>query len=148
MSRSERVAQADRESDRVILVIEDDPATRSIETIVLEDGGFTVVQANTGEVGIRLAREHRPGVILLDLALPRMSGFDVLNSLKSASSTAHIPVVVLSSYASLVENCAERGASGWLQKPFSRDELLSQVRRLLRPRVAPTPVVRLAPRSR
>jgi DNA-binding response OmpR family regulator len=134
MSSRDRTAQADSESDRLVLVIEDDPATRSIETIVLEDGGFAVVQASTGEVGIRLAQEHRPSVILLDLALPRMSGFDVLNTLKSASSTAHIPVVVVSAYASLVNNCAERGASGWVQKPFGRDELLAGVQSVLSPR--------------
>jgi DNA-binding response OmpR family regulator len=98
---------------------------------VLEDGGFTVIQAKTGEAGLRLAQEHRPGAIVLDLALPGMSGFDVLNSLKSASSTAHIPVLVVSAYASLVENCAQRGANGWLQKPFNRNELLAEVRRVL-----------------
>jgi CheY-like chemotaxis protein len=127
------VARADSESAAIILVVEDDPATRSIETIVLEDGGFRVLQANTGEAGIRLAQEHRPSVILLDLALPKMSGFDVLNSLKSAPSTAHIPVLVVSAYARLVDNCAERGASGWVQKPFSRDQLLSGVRSVLCP---------------
>jgi DNA-binding response OmpR family regulator len=127
MSSRQRAAQADTDSDGVVLVVEDDPTTRGFETIVLEDGGFTVLQASTGEIGMRLAQEHRPGVILLDLALPRMSGFDVLNRLKSASSTAHIPVLVVSAYASLVEDCAERGASGWIQKPFSRDQLLREL---------------------
>jgi DNA-binding response OmpR family regulator len=133
MCRTELMPRAGSAAVALVLVVEDDPATRSIETIVLEDGGFTVIQANSGEAGLRLAQEHRPSVILLDLALPRMSGFDVLNSLKSASSTAHIPVLVVSAYAGLVDNCAERGASGWVQKPFSRDELLSRVRRVLCP---------------
>jgi DNA-binding response OmpR family regulator len=133
MCRTELKPRAGSAAVALVLVVEDDPATRSIETIVLEDGGFTVIQANSGEAGLRLAQEHRPGAIVLDLALPGMSGFDVLNRLKSASSTAHIPVLVVSAYASLVDNCAERGASGWVQKPFSRDELLSRVRRVLCP---------------
>jgi DNA-binding response OmpR family regulator len=130
------VARVDSESDTVVLVVEDDPATRGIETIVLEDGGFTVIQAKSGEAGLRLAQEHRPGAIVLDLALPGMSGFDVLNSLKSASCTAHIPVLVVSAYASLVDNCEQRGANGWLQKPFNRNELLAEVRRVLCPSAA------------
>jgi CheY-like chemotaxis protein len=64
----------------------------------------------------------------LDLALPTASGFDVLKTLKGTSDTAKIPVVLISAYANLVENCTARGASGCVQKPFDIDDLVSEVR--------------------
>jgi len=67
----------------------------------------------------------------LDLALPTASGFDVLKTLKGASDTAPIPVVLISAYANLVGDCATRGASGCVQKPFDIDELVAEVRRAL-----------------
>ena len=113
------------------LIVEDDPATRALEEIVLEADGFAVLTAGNGEEGIRLAREYCPAVILLDLALPGASGFDVLKTLKGASDTAQIPVLLISAYANLVEDCATRGASGCVQKPFDIDELVAEVRRAL-----------------
>jgi DNA-binding response OmpR family regulator len=67
----------------------------------------------------------------LDLALPRASGFEVLKTLKGASDTARIPVVLISAYANVVEDSATRGASGCVQKPFDIDELVAEVRRAL-----------------
>lgn len=113
------------------LIVEDDPATRALEEILLEADGFAVLTARNGEEGIRLARERCPSVILLDLALPSASGFDVLKILKGASDTAQIPVVLISAYANLVEDCVTRGASGCVQKPFDIDELVAEVRRAL-----------------
>src|SRR5436309_6756633 len=105
------MAQA-RTNATLALIVEDDPATRTLEEIVLEADGFAVLTAKNGEEGIRLARDRRPAVILLDLALPTASGFDVLKDLKGTSDTAEIPVVLISAYANLVENCTARGASG------------------------------------
>jgi DNA-binding response OmpR family regulator len=113
------------------LIVEDDPATRVLEEILLEADGFAVLTARNGEEGIRLARERCPAVILVDLALPSASGFDVLKTLKDASDTAQIPVVLISAYAHLVEGCATCGASGCVQKPFDIDELVAEVRRAL-----------------
>jgi DNA-binding response OmpR family regulator len=113
------------------LIVEDDPATRVLEEILLEADGFAVLTARNGEEGIRLARERCPAVILLDLALPTASGFAVLKALKGASDTAPVPVVVISAYANLVQDCAARGASGCVQKPFDIDELVAEVRRAL-----------------
>ncbi len=122
------------------LIVEDDPDTRALEAAVLEDDGFTVLTARNAEEGIRLAREWRPAVILLDLALPTASGFDVLKSLKSTPATVNIPVVLISAYAMLVDNCATRGASACVQKPFDIDDLVSQVRRVLKTAVDQQPL--------
>ena len=113
---------------RTPALIVDDPATRTLEEAVLEADGFAVLTANNGEEGIHLAYERRPAVILLDLALPRASGFDVLATLKSSPATVNIPVVVISAYTMLVENCVSRGAATCVQKPFDIDDLVMQVR--------------------
>jgi DNA-binding response OmpR family regulator len=113
------------------LIVEDDPATRALEEVLLEADGFAVLTAKNGEEGIRLAIERSPEVILLDLALPSTSGFDVLNTLKGDPTTAQIPVVLISAYANLVDDCATRGASGCVQKPFDIDEFVAEVRRAL-----------------
>jgi CheY-like chemotaxis protein len=114
------------------LIVEDDPATRALEEEVLEADGFAVLTARNGDDGIRLACERRPAVILLDLALPTASGFDVLEALKSSPATMNIPVVVISAYVMLVENCVSRGASACVQKPFDIDDLVMQVRQALK----------------
>lgn len=116
----------------VALVVEDDPATRSLETDILEDSGFVVLQARNGEDALRLAQERQPSVVLLDLALPTASGFDVLRSLRSRPATAQIPVVLVSAYAGLVEDCDRRGADACVQKPFDVDALVAQVHGVVR----------------
>jgi DNA-binding response OmpR family regulator len=99
--------------------------------MLLEADGFAVLTAKNGEEGIRLAIERSPEVILLDLALPTASGFDVLKTLKGEPDTAQIPIVLISAYANLVDNCVARGASGYVQKPFDIDEFVAEVRRAL-----------------
>ncbi len=115
------------------LVVEDDPETRALETDVLKAGGFNVLQARNGEDALRLAQERRPGVVLLDIALPTLSGFDVLCTLKSRPATAQISIVLVSAYAGLVEDCKHRGADACVEKPFDIDELLAHVRGVLSP---------------
>jgi CheY-like chemotaxis protein len=114
------------------LIVEDDPATRALEAEILEADGLDVLTAKNGEEGIRLAYERRPVVILLDLALPTVSGFDVLKTLKSSPATVNIPVVVISAYAMLVQNGVPRGAAACMQKPFDIDDLVSHVRQALK----------------
>ena len=99
------------------LVVEDDPETRALETDVLKAGGFNVLQARNGEDALRLAQERRPGVVLLDIALPTSSGFDVLCTLKSRPATArsrsswsaHTPVLSrIASTAAPTHACRSR----------------------------------------
>src|SRR5216683_910934 len=87
---------------RTVLVIEDDPWTRTITTALLAGEGFAVVEAKNGEEGLTLAREHSPDAVLLDLALPTKSGLEVLRELKSDRRTEDIPVIVVSAYGTLM----------------------------------------------
>src|SRR5207342_2433691 len=86
---------------KTVLVIEDDPWTRTITTALLAGEGFAVVEAKNGEEGLTLARQHTPDAVLLDLALPTKSGLDVLRELKSDDATAAIPVIIVSAYGML-----------------------------------------------
>ena len=85
---------------KTVLVIEDDPWTRTITTALLAGEGFAVVEAKNGEEGLSLARQHAPDAVLLDLALPTKSGLEVLRELKGDVATDAIPVIVVSAYGS------------------------------------------------
>ena len=80
---------------RTLLVVDDDPAVRELVTAVMEASAWTVLTAENGRAGVALARASRPSVVLLDLLMPDMDGFAVLEALQSEPTTAAIPIVVL-----------------------------------------------------
>jgi CheY-like chemotaxis protein len=114
---------------KTVLVIEDDPWTRTITTALLAGEGFAVVEAKNGEEGLNMARRHAPDAILLDLALPTKSGLEVLRELKGDDSTDAIPVIIVSAYGSLMNEQDAHQAVGVIQKPFDYDDLVGQVER-------------------
>ena len=114
---------------KTVLVIEDDPWTRTITTALLAGEGFAVVEAKNGEEGLKLARAHSPSAILLDLALPTKSGLDVLRELKGDPPTRDIPVIIVSAYGTLMNETDAHHATGVIQKPFDYDDLVGQVER-------------------
>lgn len=114
---------------KTVLVIEDDPWTRTITTALLAGEGFGVIEAKNGEEGLKLAREHTPDAILLDLALPTKSGLEVLRELKGETRTREIPVIVVSAYGTLMSEQDAHQAVGVIQKPFDYDDLVGQVDR-------------------
>jgi CheY-like chemotaxis protein len=117
---------------KTVLVIEDDPWTRTITTALLAGEGFGVVEAKNGEEGLLQARTHAPDAILLDLALPTKSGLEVLRELKSEPLTEEIPVIVVSAYGALMSDDDAQHAAGVIQKPFDYDDLVGQVSRATR----------------
>ena len=114
---------------KTVLVIEDDPWTRTITTALLAGEGFAVVEAKNGEEGLWHAAHHAPDVVLLDLALPTKSGLEVLRELKGSRATQHIPVIIVSAYGTLMNEQDAHQAAGVIQKPFDYDDLVSQVER-------------------
>ena len=80
-----------------ILLAEDSRMLRTAATSVLEDSGFKVYGAADGEQALSLAREHHPDLVLLDLILPKLQGFEVLQQLRQAPETSQIPVIILTS---------------------------------------------------
>lgn len=101
-----------------VLVAEDDRFIRRIAEMALERQGFTVLTAEDGESALRQVRESTPDVVLLDLIMPKVQGFEVLRRLKQDPATAGVPVIILSSLGQEadVQRALAAGAAGYLVK--------------------------------
>jgi DNA-binding response OmpR family regulator len=117
-------------------VIEDDDTLRNTLEIGLEGEGYRVLKAANGREGIRLAGDERPDLVLLDVTLPGVNGFDVCRELRSKGFGA--PIIMVTGRAEEVDRVVglEIGADDYLTKPFGRRELLARIRVHLR-RTAP-----------
>ena len=112
-----------------VLVIEDDTWLRSLLSDLLPAEGYAFEEASNGAAGVRLAKEHRPDAVLLDLAMPEVSGDEVLRALKSDRSTADIPIIVASAYAGRLRGSEIRYTEGVIQKPFDLGDLVAHIER-------------------
>jgi CheY-like chemotaxis protein len=100
-----------------VLLVEDSKFLRMATERALTNAGFEVVSASDGAEGLRLARQHLPAVVLLDMMLPKVSGPDVLKALKADSAMAKIPVMVLTSLSAKNAAALEKdGAAGFFEK--------------------------------
>ncbi|MEL7034688.1 MAG: response regulator [Cyanobacteria bacterium J06592_8] len=112
-----------------ILVIEDESDVREIVLDILEAEDFSVMGAKNGEEGVRLAQEHLPDLVICDVMMPEMDGYDVLKALRENKKTSTIPFVFLTAKATR-ENLRQGmnlGADDYLTKPFSRKDLLGAI---------------------
>ena len=124
--------------DKCVLIIDDDQWIAMSTTMVLEAEGFTVHSALSGPEGIEKARLVQPGVILLDIMMPGMDGWETLERLKADRQCAPIPVIVFTAreHREGRSKAAERGAVEYFRKPFRPDSLVQTIRRHLE--AAPT----------
>ncbi len=101
-----------------ILLVEDEPTLQKTLSLALSQEGFEVKNALDGEVGLTMASEEKPALILLDLILPKMDGFEVLTELKKRDATKEIPVIVLTNLESVqdIEKALSLGATTYLVK--------------------------------
>jgi two-component system, OmpR family, alkaline phosphatase synthesis response regulator PhoP len=114
-----------------ILFVEDESALQKTFGEVLMQEGYQVISAMDGEEGLRLAQTEKPDLILLDLVLPKLHGFEVLKKLKEDSSTEDIPVIVLTNLESTgdVEKAVELGATTYLVKAnYDLEDVLKKVK--------------------
>ena len=119
-----------------ILAVEDEDDIRELIRFNLEKEGFAVTAVATGEEGLRLAAAEVPDLILLDLMLPGIGGFDVCRALKREPRTAGVPVVMLTAKGEEADIVAglELGAEDYIVKPFSPKVLAARIRNVLRRR--------------
>ncbi len=117
---------------RRVLVVEDDPSIAFGLRINLEGEGYVVLAADDGEKGLELARLERPDLLILDVMLPRLNGFQVLQAIRREGLT--MPIIVLSARTAEMDKITglELGAEDYVAKPFSLAELLARVRAALR----------------
>ncbi len=116
-----------------ILVVDDEPPIREILKFQLENAGFVVTCAGDGQEGLERTSTDLPDLVLLDLMIPQMDGYEVCRRIKSAYGTRHIPVIILTARGDLDEKLKglENGANDYITKPFSMPELLMRVRNVL-----------------
>jgi two-component system cell cycle response regulator DivK len=112
--------------DQPILLIEDNAQNRYLTTYLLEQHGYHIVSAADGESGITAAVECNPVMILLDIQLPLMDGYEVARSLRRLPQLTTTPIVAVTSYAMPVdrERALEAGCSGYIEKPIDPDTFL------------------------
>ncbi len=119
---------------KTILFIEDESALQKTIGEVLKQEGYELISALNGEIGLRLAKEKKPDLILLDLVLPKMNGFDVLKKLKENSDTKNIPVIVLTNLEAMddIDKAIELGATTYLVKAqYTLEEVIEKVKKVL-----------------
>ena len=126
------------QSERFILAVDDDPDVRATIKRVLERDLHHIIEAPDGQSALRLAREHRPDVIILDVSLPDINGFELCTMLRGMPFVNDTPILFLSVHqnAQAVARALDCGGDDYMRKPFATRELTARVRALLR-RTAP-----------
>lgn len=116
-----------------ILVVEDQEDNRRILRDLLGSAGFALIEATTGDEGVRLAAIERPDLILMDVQMPVLDGHEATRQIKAQPELRHIPIVVVTSYALSGDaaKAKDAGADAYVAKPFSPRALLAQIRQLL-----------------
>ncbi len=112
-----------------ILIIEDNSQNRYLVTFLLEQRGHQVVQAENGPLGIELAQQLQPELILLDIQLPGMDGYAVARSLRQNPRLREVPIVAVTSYAMVGdrERVLAAGCSGYIEKPIVPETFVSEI---------------------
>ncbi len=119
--------------NKQILVVEDHEDNRRILRDLLTSAGCEVIEAVTGEDGITLAESRRPALILMDLRLPVLDGYEATRRIKANPTLSRIPIIAVSSYALSGDDVQafEAGCDAFISKPFSPRELLAKIREYL-----------------
>ncbi len=117
----------------VILIVEDDPVNLKLVRDLLQVSGYTTIEATDGKQAVKLAKTRKPDLILMDIQMPVMDGFEATRILKADATTRNIPVLVLTSHAMKkdIERIHKAGVDGYLTKPFDIRELLKMVAKYL-----------------
>jgi two-component system cell cycle response regulator DivK len=119
--------------EQTILLVEDNADNQEIYRIILIHHGYTVLQAWDGERGVKMARDHGPDLILMDLTMPFIDGLAATRMLKDDPATAAIPVIALTAHATADDRtaAAAAGCDSFLSKPVEPAKVAAEVRRVL-----------------
>jgi two-component system cell cycle response regulator DivK len=116
---------------RTVLYVEDNEFNRKIVRQLLARTSYQLMEAVDGESGVAMAAEHPPDLVLMDVQLPKLSGLEATRAIRSDPRTAHVPVIVVTSFALSGDEskAMAAGASAYLAKPYSPRELMALIRR-------------------
>ena len=116
-----------------VLLVEDTEDNRQIIRDLLTKAGYEMIEALDGEAGVAMAVEHRPDLILMDIQLPLLNGYEATRRIKANPALKHVPIIAVTSYALSGDEAKARaaGCDGYVAKPFSPRVLLAKVREYL-----------------
>jgi two-component system, cell cycle response regulator DivK len=116
-----------------ILLVEDNEDNQTVYRTILEHFGYEVIEAMDGETGVRLAREQKPDLILMDVSIPLMDGWEATRILKGDEATRDIPIIALTAHALASDRARaeEVGCDGYLAKPVEPRKVVEEVARML-----------------
>jgi DNA-binding response OmpR family regulator len=117
----------------VVLAADDDEDILELIAFRLERSGYTVLRARDGEEALRVARETRPDLAVLDVMMPKLDGFELTRRLRADEATSKMPIILLTARAqdADVQTGFEAGADDYIRKPFSPQELRARVQAIL-----------------
>lgn len=117
-----------------ILIVEDDPDIMRVLQHSLKTAGFQVVPAYGGEDAIRKVALHKPDLVLTDLSMPKVSGVEVIEAIKTDPDTQHIPVIAVTAHVwdGIAQSAGQVGCDGFISKPFSAKQVVQEVYRHLK----------------
>jgi excisionase family DNA binding protein len=120
-------------SGPIVLIVDDDERLREYVRVNLEMEGYTVHEAGSAEEGMKVLDELRPDLVLLDVMMPKVDGWEMLQLMHERHGVGSIPVVMFSGKVdeAVADEAAERGAQGFIGKPFDPQELITQTKQLL-----------------
>ncbi len=123
-----------------ILLVEDNEANRYLATFLLENSGYSVVHAANGREGVIAAQNELPDLILMDIQMPEVDGYEAARRIKAEPHLAHIPIVAVTSYAMAGdrEKALALGFAGYLEKPIVTETFITEISRFI-PKEAGTP---------
>ena len=129
------------DSSKTVLLVEDNEDNRTVYRTILEHFGYQVIEARNGEDGVRMAREDHPDLILMDISIPIIDGWEATRRLKENERTRHIPIVALTGHALAghAEGARQAGCDAFVTKPCLPDALLAEIQRMLSARAEAGP---------
>ncbi len=116
-----------------VLVIEDNEQNLYLINFILEKNDFTVLKAMDGQAGIDMASKEKPDLILLDIQLPEMDGYEVARRLRKMEEMKTVPIIAVTSYAMVGdrEKAIEAGCTGYIEKPINPKTIIDEIRQFI-----------------
>lgn len=117
---------------KTVLVVDDSPTDTHVLTEMLQKNGFSVITASSGEEGIEIARAQRPDLVLMDIVMPGMSGFEATRSIAKDKETGGIPVIICTTKDQETDRAwgMRQGATDYVVKPVQEADLISKIKAL------------------
>ncbi len=117
-----------------VLIVDDSPTETHIYKTMLEKNNFDVVTASSGEEGVKMSRSEKPDLILMDVVMPGMNGFQATRVISKEEKTAHIPIIIITTKDQETDKVwgLRQGAKGYIVKPVKEKDLLANINQFIK----------------